>query len=67
MASKMENPALLAAATGLGNVHHGQAIDTPKLAPTLAEVQIIYVAKRLRLAPDIARLVAEHAFGRAAS
>lgn len=66
MASKTSNPALRAAATGLGNVAHRQAINVRDIQPSLAEVQTIFVARRTRLRPVFARVVAELAFGRAA-
>ena len=59
MASKTKNPAPLAKATGLGNVAHSHALNARVLTPSLAVVQTNFVARRSRLSPIVARVVAE--------
>ena len=66
MTSKTVNPAPLAKATGLGFVSCSAASDIHEIAKHLASVQTNFVARRTRLSPDLARVVAAHVFGSAA-
>ena len=63
MTSKASNPALLAAAAGLGDVYHSQAIDYRDIPETLREIQYEHVRRRTRLRPTLARVIVDLAFG----
>ena len=67
MASKKLNPAPLAKAAGFGNVVSWQAIDTRLNTPSIADLQAAFIARRTRLAPEVARLIAEFYFDRRAA
>ena len=66
MASKSKNPAsaVQGASTGFGVVSCSAASDHLEIANRLAFVQADYIARRTRLRPDLASVVAELCFDR---
>lgn len=67
MASKKSNPP--GATGGLGNRHQLAAVDAPENKPSQIELQGFgarFIARRHRLAPAMARAVAELAFSEVA-
>lgn len=66
MGTKTTNPALRAAATGLGNVSCWAASDNQETTAHHIELQEKFISRRAQVRPDHARLIAALAFGGAA-
>lgn len=64
MTSYATNPALLAAAAGLGNVVHSQASDVRELPESLRKIQYEHFRRRTRLQPALARTIVDLSFAR---